>query len=47
MIEQKIDPPNLGFWTLVIKYFQFILAIFFKKNSWMQVKLESFERRLK
>ena len=32
MIEQKIDPPNLGFWTLVKKYFQFILAIFHKKT---------------
>ena len=44
MMEQKINPCNLGFWTLDINYFKFILA-FFKKN-WMQVKLEKFERRL-
>ena len=31
MIEQKIDPSNLAFWTLAINYFQFILAIFQKK----------------
>ena len=28
MMEQKIDPPNLGFWTLAVIYFHFILAIF-------------------
>ena len=32
MMEQKIDPPNLGFWTLAIKDFQIILASF-KKNQ--------------
>ena len=32
MTEQKIDPPNLGFWTLAIKDFQIILAIFKKKQ---------------
>ena len=36
-MEQEIDPSNLGFWTLPINYFQFILAIF-QKKSWMQVK---------
>ena len=47
MMQQKIDPPNLGFWTLAIKAFQIILASFLKKISWMQVKLENFETRLK
>ena len=46
MMEQKIDPPNLCFWTLAIKDFQIIHAIF-QKISWMQVKLENFETRLK
>ena len=32
MMEQKIDPPNLCFWTLAIKDFQIILAIF-QKNQ--------------
>ena len=32
MMEQKIDPPNLGFWTLAIKDFQNIFAIF-QKNQ--------------
>ena len=27
MMEQKTDPPNLGFWTLDFAYFQFICAI--------------------
>ena len=31
MMEEKIDPPNLGFWTLAINNFQFILAFFQKK----------------
>ena len=35
-MEQKIDPSNLGFWTLAINYFQFILAIF-------QTKLDASE----
>ena len=26
MMEQKIDPPNLGFWALTLAYFQFINA---------------------
>ena len=30
-MEQKIDPLKLGFWTLAIKYIQFILAFFQKK----------------
>ena len=36
MMEQTIDPSNLGFWTLSINYFQFILAIF-------QTKLDASE----
>ena len=31
MMEQKIDPPNLGFWTLTFTFFQIILATFQKK----------------
>ena len=30
-MEQKIDPPNLGFWTLTFTFFQIILAMFPKK----------------
>ena len=44
-MEQKINPSNLGFWTLAIKYFHFVLAIFQKR--WIQVKLGEFERRIK
>ena len=32
MMEQKIDPRKLCFWTLAIKDFQIILAIF-QKNQ--------------
>ena len=32
MMEQKTDPPNLGFWTLDLAYFHFICAIFQKKQ---------------
>ena len=32
MMEQNIDPPNLGFWTPAIKDFRNILAIF-QKNQ--------------
>ena len=32
MIEQKIDPPNLGFWNLAKNYFQSTLAPY-KKNQ--------------
>ena len=32
MIDQIIDPPNLGFRTLVVIYFKNILAIF-QKNQ--------------
>ena len=39
MIEQKID-PLIVFWTLAVTYFGMLLA-FFKKISWMQMKLES------
>ena len=35
MMEQKIDPPNLRFWTLVLAYFQ-IMYVIFLKNSWVQ-----------
>ena len=43
MMEQIIDPPNLGFWTLVVIYFQSILAIFQKKSvackwNWKDLK---------
>ena len=31
MTEQKIDPPNLGFWTLTFTFFHIILATFQKK----------------
>ena len=27
-------PPNLGFWNFAMKYFQNILAIFFRKTIW-------------
>ena len=40
-------PPNLVSWVLAEKYFETILAIFQKKNSWMQVKSEILERSLK
>ena len=30
-MEQKIDPPNLGFWTLTFTFFQIKLATFRKK----------------
>ena len=40
MMEQKIDPPNLGFWTLTFTFFHIILATF-QKNSCVQMKLES------
>ena len=32
MIEQKIAPSNLGFWTLAIIYFQYTLA-FYQENQ--------------
>ena len=32
MMEQKIDPTNLVFWTLAVIYFQIILAIFSKNQ---------------
>ena len=32
MTEQKIDPPNLGFWTLTFTFFHIILATFQKKE---------------
>ena len=32
MMEQKTDPPNLGFWTLDFAYFQFMCAISQKKQ---------------
>ena len=45
MIEQIIDLPNLAFRILVVIYFKSILAIFQKKISWIQIKLESVESR--
>ena len=33
MIEQKIDPPNLGFWNLANIYFQSTLKPYQKKNQ--------------
>ena len=40
VMEQKIDPPNLGFWTLTFTFFHIILATF-QKNSCVQMKLKS------
>ena len=31
MMEQKIDPPNLGFWTFTFTFFQIRLVMFPKK----------------
>ena len=31
MMEQKVNPLKIVFWTLAKKYFQFIVAIFHKK----------------
>ena len=28
MMKQKVYPPNLGFWTLVLAYFQIMYVIF-------------------
>ena len=32
MMEQKIDPPNLGFWTFTFTFFQIILMMFPKNQ---------------
>ena len=32
MIDKKIEPPNLGFWTLAIIYFQSTLKTY-QKNQ--------------
>ena len=32
MMEQKNDPPNLGFWVLAVIYFQIFFAIFQKNR---------------
>ena len=39
MMKQKVYPPNLGFWTLVLAYFQ-IMYVILKKNlvSWKRNK---------
>ena len=52
MMEQKIDPPNLGFWTPAIKGFQNILAIFQKKSvgcrwNWKILKRDKSSKKIK
>ena len=45
MMKQKVYPPNLGFWTLVLAYFQ-IMYVIFQKN-WLRARETSVERRQK
>ena len=44
MMKQTKRPPNLGFRTLVVIYFQIILAIFHEFNLNFQERLLAFER---